>query len=79
MIFGLLVAEKVEHIFQRAGFGFVHLRVSALRAGDGCKFLILDVKEFREKSAGASNFSGIEASVTALGTLPVSMLHKLLD
>jgi len=50
----------------------------ALGAGDGGKLLVLDVKEFGEKAAGAGNLTCFKLTVATLGTLPVAMLHGLM-
>jgi len=70
-----LIAKEVKNIFQGTGFCFIHLRVMALRAGNGGKLLILDIKEFRKESTGPGDLSGFKVGVTTLGTFPVAMLH----
>jgi len=42
----ILIAKEIQHIFQRAAFCFIHLSIIAPCAGNGSKFLVLDVKEF---------------------------------
>ncbi|MEL7834515.1 hypothetical protein AAFH98_10985 [Fodinibius sp. Rm-B-1B1-1] len=71
----LLVTEKVQNIFQGTGSRFIHLRVMALRTGNGGKLLILDIKKLRKESTGSGDLSGFKVAVTTLWAFPVAMLH----
>lgn len=60
--------KQIENISQHTAAGLVKLGVLAAGAGYMSKFLVLDIEEFAQASAGGVEFSDFAFFISALGT-----------
>jgi len=52
----LSAGEKIQDIAKRVAVGFVKFGITTARAGNRCKFDILNIENFCQKTAGCADF-----------------------